>query len=311
MDATYHNIGNPAAYGGVSRVARATGKSEKITKRKLLQNATYRRFFRKKTKFDRAQLSIASMAHVFQADLFDFQKYAHANRGYHYILLVVDCFSRYIKAEPLKRKSAKPVAAALENIFISLRDEGRLGFKSMLGTDLGNEFWNKEADVVYEKFDVHHYGLLKPKKASLAEISGRYLLDRIYKHMYTTKENKWVEHLSKFVEAKNTRSNRTLGDLAPSEVTLANQSEIYKKLNSKRAKPEVPLKIGTKVNLALDVLPFHKSFHGYFSEKVYEVVRAVSYAGVFRFTVKDLSDGAILAGSYYAQELLPIVDDVN
>jgi len=68
-----------------------------------------------------------------QADLIDFQKYNE--RGFKWILTVVDVFSKYLWALPLKNKSAEEVKEAFSCIF----KERRL---IVLQTDNGKEFRN-------------------------------------------------------------------------------------------------------------------------------------------------------------------------
>ena len=178
----------------------------------------------------------------------------------------------------------------------------------MLGSDLGTELWNTETDKIYEKFNISHFALRAPKKASLAEISGSYLLDRIYKHLHATDTKRWIDDLHKFVDAKNNRRNRTLGGLAPSQVTFDNQTKLiesiypnkYERVISKKH----PLIIGQKVQLALDVLPFAKSFHGYFSDKIYEIKKRHDHNGIYRYTLKDTEDDVEVSGTYHREEML-------
>ena len=43
--------------------------------------------------------------------------YKHANGGYCYILLVIDCFTKVVYARPLKTKNQFDTALAFESIF--------------------------------------------------------------------------------------------------------------------------------------------------------------------------------------------------
>ena len=307
MDETYHDPSHPAAYGGVSLLAKSTKKSKRQAQKYLRANATYRKFFQSKAKIERARVLVPSLGHTFQADLFDLRKYSRQNSGYKYILLVVDCFSRLVCARAIKNKTASQVAEALGDIFQQLRREDRLAPRALLGTDLGTEFYNTDADRVYNEFGIGHFALRKPKKSSLAEISGRWLLDRIYKHMHATGKNIWAQLLPQFVHAKNARPNRALGGRSSDEVTYAKQDEVYRALYgvSKR-RPELPLAVGQKVLIVKERLPFHKSFHGYFGDKVYEISMTHDYEGIYRYTLIDTTDGVEISGTFYRQELFPI-----
>ena len=54
---------------------------------------------------------------IFGADLVDMQAFSKSNRGFRYLLNVVDIFSKYGWMLPLKDKTGKSVADALKEIF--------------------------------------------------------------------------------------------------------------------------------------------------------------------------------------------------
>jgi hypothetical protein len=310
MDKIYHSPSHPAGFGGRDALKIAARSSKRKTERFLLADRTYRRFKPNKQKFDRARIFVSSVGQQYQADLMDLQKFSRQNNGYKYILVVVDAFSRFTLARPLKRKTGPLVAEGLKDIFRQLQSDGKLGASVLFATDLGTEFWNTDADEVYKQFNIGHFALRAPKKCSLAENSGRYLLDRIYKFMDHVGHNRWVDRLAEFVEAKNGRRNPKLGSVAPKDVNFTNQNMVFENLYKKspQLSNKLPLLIGEKVQMALDRLPFHKSFHGYFSDKVYVVKRRVNYDGIYRYTLMDPVDNVEISGTFYAEELLPMKD---
>lgn len=56
------------------------------------------------------------MNEQFVMDLVDLQKLAKWNKGYKYLLTVIDVLSKYAWVEPLKSKSAAQLVAALERL---------------------------------------------------------------------------------------------------------------------------------------------------------------------------------------------------
>lgn len=68
----------------------------------------------------------------------EYKKMLRANNGYKYILNVIDTFSKYVWAIPLKTKSGLEVANAFESI---MKQSGRIPNK--LHVDQGKEFYNK------------------------------------------------------------------------------------------------------------------------------------------------------------------------
>lgn len=67
-------------------------------------------------KFNRRRTIIKGLFDLWQADLAQMDNYAKMNRGYKFILVVINCFSKFLYARPLKTKSAQEVTSAMESI---------------------------------------------------------------------------------------------------------------------------------------------------------------------------------------------------
>jgi hypothetical protein len=307
MDSIYHNPSHPAAFGGRSALQKAGNFEREAVRKFLNSDKVYRKFKKNRTKFKRARIFVSSMSHMFQADLMDIQKLSRANNGYRYILIVVDAFSRFTVAKPLKRKDATQVADALDEIFQELKEADRLAARALLATDLGTEFWNSKVRSVLDSYNISLYPLRAPKKASIAENSGKYLMDRLYRYLYFKGDDRWIDNLKDFVKAKNSRRNPRLTNLAPDQVNYENQSKVYESLFGDRfeKKNSIPLEVGQKVQMTVDTLPFHKSYRGYFKETIYEIKSRIDYNGIYRYTLVYTTDGVQVSGTYYAEELLP------
>ncbi|KYN06409.1 hypothetical protein ALC62_02645 [Cyphomyrmex costatus] len=73
--------------------------------------------------------------------------YTRFNKGYHYILTVIDVLSKHAWALPLKTKSGNKMATAIAKI---IRGDGRC--PKNLQTDMGKEFYTQ----TYENYELHH-----------------------------------------------------------------------------------------------------------------------------------------------------------
>lgn len=69
--------------------------------------------------FKRRKVVIKGIDETWQADLIDMSTYAKQNKGFHFILTVIDNFSKYAWAIPLKNKNADSVTDAMEKILKS------------------------------------------------------------------------------------------------------------------------------------------------------------------------------------------------
>ena len=79
----------------------------------------------KRNRFPRRSVYAKNVDEIWTADLMDVHRYARVNRGYKYILVVLDVFSRFAWARPLKTKTGAEVANAFQDIF----REGRIPAK--------------------------------------------------------------------------------------------------------------------------------------------------------------------------------------
>lgn len=66
--------------------------------------------------FKRRNFNMKGINETFQADLVE-MPYKEENKGYRYILVVIDTFSKYVWAEPLENKTGDEVSKAMQKIF--------------------------------------------------------------------------------------------------------------------------------------------------------------------------------------------------
>ena len=75
-------------------------------------HSKYKRIIKKK--FPRRRVIARFPFELFMADLFEYPEYKFVNRGYKYILLMIDCFTKMIYVAPMKRKTKEWSADAFE-----------------------------------------------------------------------------------------------------------------------------------------------------------------------------------------------------
>jgi transposase InsO family protein len=101
---------------------------------------------------------------TWQADLVEMIPYSRENNGYNYLLTVIDIFSKYAWARPIKRKSGDDVTAAMKSIF----QDGRI--PKTLHTDRGKEFYNSTFESLMKKCDINLYSTYSNLKASTHKV---------------------------------------------------------------------------------------------------------------------------------------------
>ena len=67
-----------------------------------------------KRKFPRRSVIVFSKDEIWSADLVDMQAFSSFNKGFKYILTVIDVFNKYARAVPIKDKSAASITKEFE-----------------------------------------------------------------------------------------------------------------------------------------------------------------------------------------------------
>lgn len=172
-----------------------------MTKRQIVEEI--HRYARKN--FERRKYSMRGIADTLQADLIEMQDFKQNNRGYIYILIVIDLFSKRayaepgVGSEPLKDKTAKSVCEAMEKFFNQVGQRIR-----NLHTDDGKEFFNSTMKRMLAQHDnINHYSTYSGKKASIVERLIRTIKRKLYMQFNLQGSNKWVDILEKVIETYN------------------------------------------------------------------------------------------------------------
>ena len=98
---------------------------------------------------------VFSKDEIWSADLADMQAFSSFNKGFKYILTVIDVFSKYAWAVPIKDKS---VTKAFEKI-VSER------IPKKLWVDEGKEFYNTTFKKLLDKHKIDMYSAFNEGKA--------------------------------------------------------------------------------------------------------------------------------------------------
>ena len=123
-------------------------------------------------KFKRRKIIVHSIDSIWSADLVMMPP----ERGYKYILTVIDIFSKYSWCIPLKSKTGTEITESFEKIF---KDSGRICKK--LWVDKGKEFHNKLLKKLLDQHNIELYSTESELKACVIERYNRTLKDMMYR----------------------------------------------------------------------------------------------------------------------------------
>ena len=115
----YEDPSDPGSFGGVNRLLESARKHEMKVNRNqvetfLKKHEAYTLHRPARRRFQRNPTIVGGIDHQWQADLLDMGSLSKVNAGYRYLLSIIDCFSKYAWAIPLKNKDGKTVVAGFQ-----------------------------------------------------------------------------------------------------------------------------------------------------------------------------------------------------
>lgn len=249
--------------------------------------------------FIRRHVIMKDIDDLWQADLVDMQSMAKDNSNYKYILVVIDTFSKYAWAYPIKLKNKINVTRA----FKKLLEVGRV--PKNLQTDFGAEFYNKTMKSLLDQFSINHYSTYSTKKASIIERFIRTLKGKMYKQFNLQGSYKWYrDPLEKIMNDYNLSFHRTIG-LSPNEVNKNNRDIIlaqYKlNYNALSTPPKSKFRVGDHVRISKYKGVFEKGYTPNWSTEIFKIIK-VQNTKPFSYILEDARQRPIL-GAFYTEEL--------
>ena len=251
-----------------------------------------------KRKFARRRVIVKSINDLFQSDLIDMRKFSRQNKGFKFLLVVINAFTKYAWVEALKSKSGDEVTKKMEKILQSIPYKPRF-----LHCDEGKEYFNAKFKALMEKFNIHPYATRSVMKDSIVERLNRTLKTKIWKHFSLSGKYEYISVLQKLVDEYNSSYHRTIG-MEPKNVTKKYERYLLNHVYNNEAVPRKKPKF--KVNQIVRVSKFKHVFSkGYTPNWSTELFKIVKVNPTFPTTYK-LEDytGEPILGSFYEAELL-------
>ena len=303
----YYNVSNPASYSGKQQLivaAKAKGIDKESVEEWLKSQDTYTLFKPRKQKFSRLSIIVDHVDDQWQADLLDMSWFSRYNEGIKFLLVVIDCLSRYAWVRPLKNKSAISVKEAFEDIFRN----GRIPKK--LQTDQGKEFVNTLLKSYLNSLNINHFTTTSDGiKCAIAERFNRTIRSRIYRYLFHKNTHKYNDVLQQIVDGYNNSFHRAI-KMKPSEVNSDN--ELRARINVRKAykkKPEhkTPISEGKFVRIARSKGLFEKGATTNLTEEILKIQRRKKTPLKYIYKLVD-HDGEPITSLFYPEEINEVKD---
>ena len=169
---------------------------------------------------------------IWSLDFLDLKDYGpENNRGYRYVLVIIDNFSKFGWTIPLKNKNAQTIKDSFEIILIKSKTSPNL-----IETDRGKEFYNNIFQDFLIKNNIKLYSRNSSLGAVFAERFNRTIRDLLKRPVFEKGDGKWIDILPTITKQYNNRIH-TSTKLSPKDASLKkNEGFVYKNLLDKRKK---------------------------------------------------------------------------
>lgn len=257
--------------------------------------------------FKRRRVIIKGLNDLFQADLVDMSAYADVNDGYHFLLTVIDTFSKFAFAIPCLDKSGSVVTKAMEKV-IKTKDNSRGGFiPRNLQSDDGKEFFNANFKALMDKHKINHYSVYSSLKAGIIERFNRTLKQNMWKEFSMNGSYRWIDMIEELCNNYNNRVHRTI-KMKPKDVNKNNE----KKLLADVFGVDEPLYVKTKFHIGQSVRiskykhVFEKSYTPQWTTEIFKILK-IQPTNPETYLLID-SQNQPIKGGFYKFELQGVKD---
>ena len=205
-------------------------------------------------------------------DILDLKDYGPKNnRGYRYVLVTIDNFSKFGWTIPLKNKNAQTIKDSFENILISSKRR-----PDLIETDRGKEFYNNIFQDFLNKNNIKLYSRNSSYGAVSAERFNRTIRDLLKKIVFEQGDAKWIDILPTITKQYNNKVHSST-KLTPIQASLKkNEGYVYKNLSDKRKNVTPKFQINDLVRTADLKRTFSKGDTTNWSYKLYKITEIIN-----------------------------------
>lgn len=218
--------------------------------------------------------------------------FSKQNKGFNYILTVIDVFSKYAWAIPLKFKTGKQMIEIFQDIFKKRKPK-------KIWTDAGKEFINKDFNKFLSENEIELYQTFNEGKAVVIERFNRTLKEKMWRYFTESKSNKYLDILPKLVSKYNKTFHSTIKMTPTQGSKPKNEHKINYVPPNIKEKPK--FKIGDRVRIYKYKKLFSKGYETNWTNEIF-VISSIIKTSPITYKIKDLQ-GEDIVGSFYKQEL--------
>ena len=202
------------------------------------------------------------------ADMIDYK--TSNNKGYRYIFIIIDYFSKYLWAIPLKNKYSQTITNEFSNIITTSK---RKPLK--IESDRGSEFYN----IIFQSFlknkNIQHFSRFTDKGPSIAERVIRTVRNLLKKPVFEKGRADWLSDLPSVIKQYSNTLHHSI-KMTPNQASKkSNERKVYTNLQDRRDKRKPKYKLGQLVRTADIKRVFSKGDSTNYSYKLHTITEVI------------------------------------
>ena len=209
---------------------------------------------------------------IWSMDILDLKDYGpENNRGYRYVLVAIDNFSKFGWTIPLKNKNAQTIKDSFENILMNSKRKPNL-----IETDRGKEFYNNVFQDFLNKNNIKLHSRNSSYGAVFAERFNRTIRNLLKRPVFERGDGKWVDILPAITKQYNNTVHSST-KITPKDASLEkNEGFAYKNLLDKRKNVKPKYEVNSLVRTADLKKTFSKGDTTNWSYKLYKITEIIN-----------------------------------
>lgn len=312
----YYDLGLPGAFRGKFGFKKSLKESGiKITEKQIIQflssQPPYTKFKHLISKFPKRKVLSFFPGHMLQADLLEIGKILQPhNNPVKFILIIIDCFSRYIWSYPLPNKYAKTIKSAFD-LFL----ESHNVIPNVLYVDKGGEW--EDLKKTAKNYGFQLWFSESDQKASIVERAIGTLRRVVSRYLDHENTHHFVTIFPQIVNSYNNTYHSVI-KTSPAKANTAPNRKIFENIYKRKSFsnaviPREKLGLPPKTLVRISRLRPHfqkKTMNETATGQVYRITKSLIRGGFRVYQLANLKN-KIIPGTFYKQDLVPVTQNRN
>ena len=183
---------------------------------------------------------------IWSIDLADFSDYKTSNnKGFRYIFIIIDNFSKFLCAIPLKNKYSQTITNEFSNNLTKLKRK-----PVKIESDRGSVFYNSIFQNFLKSKNVQHYSRVTDKSPSTAERVIRTVPSLLKKPVFEKGNADWLSELPSVIKQYNNSIHHSIKMTPVQASKTSNERKVYSNFQDRRVKRQIKFELGQLVRTA-------------------------------------------------------------